>query len=206
MALVILDRQHVGHPGRAFADVGAFGDFDHDGVSDVVEQEAVLTAEYGHACEVRLRELGHKVVVLSDGTYGARHARANEYAASTKERAVYVAMHLNAGGGDYGSVFYDHRSTWGVTLAGEIADAFRAALVPPLARVLPRATAPTGDWVRPFPCIAGIFTGRAVAALVEPAFLDRPEHRALVAGREGLDRVGRALADGIHGYLRRRAA
>jgi N-acetylmuramoyl-L-alanine amidase len=195
MALIVLDRQHCGHPGREFADCGAFGDFDHDGVSDVVEQEAILTAEYGLACEMRLRELGHRVVVISDGTYAERHARAVAYKAD-----VYIAMHLNAGGGDYGVCFWDHRSESGPKLAASIAAAFGKAL-PELARVLARPTAPSGEWTRPYPCIAGVYSGRPVACLVEPAFLDRKEHRGLFDA-QGMDRVGKALADGIHAYVR----
>lgn len=192
MALIVLDRQHVGKPGKN--DTGAWGDFDKDGQHDVVESEAIITAYYGFACEVKLRTLGHNVIVISDGPYADRHERAKRYKAD-----VYVALHLNAGGGDYSLVLHDHRSANGVKLAKHISDAF-AKLYPKMRhRVDP--TGPNTAFPRGFPCISGVFDGKPVAALVEPLFIDNAIHQTYLMDPLEVAKLGQALADGIHSWL-----
>jgi N-acetylmuramoyl-L-alanine amidase len=194
VSLVALDRQHSGVPSRAYADAGAWADLDRDGRRDGEEQEALLTPVYLLAAEKRLRELGHSVLVVSDGQYTARHARVREYAAD-----VYVACHLNAGGGDYGLAVHDARSTGGRALAGAVVRSLTAAC-PELRRGV------VGDTVgfpRARACIEGVFAGKPVGLCFEPAFMDRPEHQALLTPA-GLERIGRALADGIDAWLRGR--
>lgn len=189
--LVILDRQHVGKPGHD--ETGAWGDFDLDGMPDVVEQEAIVTGFIAMHCEVRLRELGHKVVTLSDGRYADRHARAKAYGGD-----AYIALHLNAGRGRYGATFYDYRSKMGPVLAECIGLALKDAFDFP---VKVEKTAPTGtNYPRPFPCISGVFDGKPVACLVEPLFMDHPEHQQILAAVDGPQRIGYALAEGIHLY------
>ena len=58
MALVFLDRQHTGKNNRRRS-LGAVGDLDGDGQKDIHEAEAIWTARYLLACEIRLRDLGH---------------------------------------------------------------------------------------------------------------------------------------------------
>jgi hypothetical protein len=197
MALVILDRGHVGKPDHD--DLGAWADLDFDGVSDVVEMEAILTAKYILAAEIRLRELGHRVVVMGDGRYEDRHTRAKAYKAD-----VYVQCHVNAGKGDYGLAIYDSRSENGKKLAALLAESL-VKECPELKRATAGYTAASGS---PFPrawnTIKGVFDGRPVGICYEPFFIDRPEHQPL-AHAEGLARVGRALAEGIHKYLVNRA-
>lgn len=194
MAVVVLDRQHVGVPSRRFADAGAWADLDSDGQRDVHEQEALLTPRYILAAEERLRALGHDVVVISDGQYAERHARAKAYRGT-----VYVACHLNAGGGDYGLVCYDHRSTRGRELAGLIASAL-GQQCPELRRTIARAASET-EWTNAYRCIAGVYDGTPTGICYEPAFLDTPAHRPLLT-ESGLVRMGLALADGIHALLK----
>lgn len=196
MALVALDRQHVGVPSRAFRDSGAWGDLDRDGVRDVVELEGLMTARYGLAAEIRLRELGHDVVVLSDGQYAERHERVNRYKAR-----VYVALHVNAGGGKYGLVVHDHRSARGAVLGDDVATRLRAAC-PELTKVTVEPGMP-GTWTEnAYRCIAGV---AAVAVCFEPYFIDQLAHAPLMT-EAGLVRVGRALADGIDAWLKRSPA
>lgn len=187
--LIALSRDHVGKPG--FTDTGAHGDLDFDGLPDVVEQEAILTGFIGLHCEVRLRELGHKVVMLCDGRYADRHIRAKNYKAD-----AYIALHLNAGRGRYGATFYDYRSKAGPVLAECIALALKDAFA------FPVKVEPTGQtgclYPRPFPCISGVYDGTPVACLVEPLFVDHPEHQAILTSPDGLQRIGIALAEGIH--------
>lgn len=196
MALVVLDRQHVGKPSHD--ELGAWGDLDLDGMPDVVEQEAIMTAKYGLAAEIRLRELGHRVVMMGDGRYEDRHRRANDYRAD-----VYVALHINAGRGDYGLCIYDYRSEGGRKLA-ELVSSQIVKECPELRRSVAAWTAPTGSsYPRAWPTIKGVYEGRPVGLCFEPFFIDRAEHRPL-ATPEGLARVGFALAEGIHRYLESR--
>jgi hypothetical protein len=86
--LVFLDRHHVGRTGDRWGDMGATAP---DG-----RREAMLTPRYLVPAEERLRERGADVIALSDGSYGARHARVNDIATHFKGVSVYVAAHLNA--------------------------------------------------------------------------------------------------------------
>ena len=112
--IIALDRQHVGKPGKRIADMGAWGDLDGDGEASVIESEAIWTGMYLWYAELALRELGHIVYPMSHGRYSERHKAANEVGAD-----VYIAAHLNSltggtrsgQGGNYGAVFYDHRSS-----------------------------------------------------------------------------------------------
>jgi hypothetical protein len=198
MGLVIYDRQHAGQVAKV-RDVGASADLDHDGVVEVSEQEAVLTARYSIAAETRSRELGDDVIVLSDGRYSERHARANAYAKAYAGPCAYVACHLNAGGGAYGLALHDHRSARGQALADAVAVEWRAAL-PELAAVHVRAAAPFGDWVHAYNTIAGVYEGRPVGLCAEPCFLDGPLAAGLLSSA-GLDRIGHALALGVHKFF-----
>jgi len=193
MAIIVLDRQHVGKPSHD--ELGAWGDYDFDGIPDMVEQEAIMTAKYGLAAEIRLRELGHRVITMGDGRYEDRHERAKAYKAD-----VYVAMHVNAGKGDYGLCIYDSRSAGGKKLA-DLVSGDLLKQCPELSRTVAAWTAPTGSpYPRAWNTIKGVYDGKPVGLCFEPFFIDRPEHRQL-ASAEGLARVGFALAEGIHRFL-----
>lgn len=194
MALIVLDRQHVGKPGQN--DMGAWGDFDKDAKTEVQELEAILTGFYGLYCEVRLRELGHNVISLSDGFYSERHKRACLYGAD-----AYIALHLNAGKGEYSSCFYDYRSTKGKLLADSIATEFKKKL--PVSDALVRETKPDGQFPRPWGCINGVFSGKPVACLVEPLFIDNFKHQQFLSSESNIHMLGCTLAEGIHNWLQR---
>lgn len=195
MTVIFLDRQHAGQ-NRRRSSMGAARDLDGDGQVSIHETEAYFTALYLLACEVRLKELGYDVISLSDGTYSARHQRCNSYQ-SEDEPAVYVAAHLNAGGGSYGAMFWDARSSSGAALASAICDKMRANL-PELSSCKSIPAQAEGWTKNAFYCIRGV---RAVAVCAEPAFIDSPAHKPLFS-KSGMRRIGDALADGIHTYLR----
>lgn len=178
MSIIVLDIQHGGSPNTDhIADRGAV----YDGV-----EEVTLTRRYADAADRQLRKLGHQVIVISDGNYSDRQARAEAYGA-----AVYVALHINAGQGNYGLVFHDYRSSKGPLLAkaivGQMGKHFTWSQ-----RV---AAASPGDPLggRAWNCIKGV--GKPVSILLEPGFIDGP-HRADLIAR--IEEVGVALADGIH--------
>ena len=187
---VFLDRQHSGQIHKPHS-YGAFCNI-------VGRHEADLTAEYLLAAERSLREFGIAVIPISDGRYSERHARVLEYAAKAQGRTVYVAAHLNAGGGDYSCAFYDHRSKMGKNCASHVADAMGE--LPELRRSLAKPATPE-DWTKnAHATIGGVYVGRPCGLCFEPCFVDNDDHKQLLEP-EGLVRIGRALAEGIHNWM-----
>lgn len=192
--LVFLDRQHTGKPNR-WKDCGA--------VSPGGVQEIYLTDKYIHYAQIRLRDQGIDVCVLSDGHYSERHERVNRYA-QTDPFSVYIACHINAGGGAYSAAFYDYRSSNGENLAKCINDRLNQ-------RVQqfnnPRNTreikAQPGDWTKnAYYTIKGV---APVAICWEPFFIDNNDHADLMTD-EGLKNLGQCLADGIKTYFIKKGA
>jgi hypothetical protein len=200
--LVVLDRQHAGKPGNR-GDRGATADLDGDNRVAQWEREALLTPRYLLHAEALLLDAGCDVICLSDGTYAERAARACAYRAD-----VYVAAHLDSGGGVGGHAYYDRRSTAGHRLAQRIAVALEG-LCPELrfAQAAPcwddRADqpSPARPWLwRAWSCIEGVYRGTPVGLCYEPCYLDQPAHAPLLT-EEGLTRLGRALAEGVLRHL-----
>lgn len=198
--LVFLDIQHIGIPhSKKVNSTGAAKDLDNDGKIEQNELEAYNTWIYAGHCMARLRELGHQVIALADGWYPARHARVNDYVAKmldSAEVSVYVSCHLNAGGGNYGAVFADHRSGRGAVLAKKIAESLQERC-PELEKVRTFPATPE-DWTK-----NAYYTIKNVKAPIgicfEPFFMDCADHLVLFHP-EGLERVGAALAEGINNY------
>jgi hypothetical protein len=195
--LVFLDRQHAGKPFSP-RDRGAWGDLDHNGKQEIEELEAMLTAQYLFHAEVALLVANVAVLPISDGAYSERHARVVRYASTRPGAYVYIAAHLNAGKGRYGSVFYDQRSKHGRELATTIGDELSA--LPELDSVaiigVREGSRHAPDWGLAYNTIAGVYHGRPVGICYEPAFIDAPEHARLFT-YDGLRCLGRALANGI---------
>ena len=116
--IVFIDRQHAGKPNKV-SDRGASRDVDGDGVISADEREAIWTGRLSIELEILLIDMGIKVMPLSDGRYVDRHQRVNAYSNMIEGPWIYLAMHLNAGGGQYGSFFFDHRSSKGAGLAAD---------------------------------------------------------------------------------------
>lgn len=189
--IVILDRQHVGKPGRD--DRGASTEID-----GVEIWEVDLTAQYIEAATALLVAEGHTVHLLDAGWYAERHERAAEIAAGAPDqRVAYVAAHVNAGGGAYGLVLHDQRSRGGQALAEAIADSLDAGARPHIDRCVVRATERGGTWGRAHTTIAGIWDAPSNCSGVcfEPFFIDSARNRELLTPA-GLALVGRALAVG----------
>jgi hypothetical protein len=199
---IILDIQHAGRKSRP-TDLGASADLDGDGVIERDEHEARLTPLYAMACQALALRDGVKVLRIDGGEYSARHRMAVDLAASDSGRRwLYVACHLNAGGGNYGLVIADQRSTQGRNAAREVAEALGELpeLRAPKGRTIAGVTAAEGsDWPRAWGTIAGIGapgTPRNIAGICfEPCFMDTPSHRSLLTA-EGPTRIGEALYRG----------
>ena len=184
--IVFLDRQHVGKPNN-WDDVGA--------VSPTDITEVWLTQQYIQHAEWRLRDLGVDVCVLSDGTYSERHERVNTYARG-HDKSVYIACHINAGGGTYCATFYDYRSVKGESLAECINRKMGQRCQIENTKAL---KAKPDDWTKnAYYTIKGV--GQPVAVCFEPFFIDSDVHTHLLT-QDGLKAVGLGLADGIKLYL-----
>ncbi len=163
--LIAITVGHTGRPSKDFKDMGA--------VLPSGTTEVEVVRDYVAALERALRAKGFQVVVLSDGSYQDQWKRADEYGA-----AVYLNCHMNAGGGNRGELFYDHRSSKGKVLASLIAKAItgQIATFPWPTVVKPCQSDTNGaprdsDYSEAFGCISGV---KAVALVVEAYFLDGP--------------------------------
>ena len=187
--LVILDVQHIGKPHRP-DDRGAC----HDG-----DEEAGLAMRYALSADKRLRHHGHKCIIVAEGHYASRWDRANAYGAQ-----VYVACHVNAGGGDRAEIYYDHRTSpdGGVLLASKVGEFLQLALEGLEVRTI--AARPMQDGQakdapsRAFNTFKGVIPH---ALCFEPYFIDGPQADLF---RQSLGIVGYALADGINAWAKER--
>lgn len=188
--LALLHVQHHHRPGEVGAVHGLL-------------QERDLVRAYLAAARGRLLALGVRVEVYDPAvaSYGGVHSLART-AATGQGPAVYVAGHVNAGGGTYGLVGHDHRSKRGAGIARTVAAALGRAC-PELSRVRVEALS-DGSPISPrgYNCIDGIYSGplNLSAILLEPGFIDAANHASLWTV-QGLVRLGIALADGIHAHL-----
>lgn len=185
--MIFLDRQHLGKPNR----------WNDEGAKNSEVTETYLTSQYIFHAENHLRMQGFDVCVLTDGWYKDRHRRVNDYCANVSGKCVYVACHINAGGGDYGASFYDHRSESGKRLAHSIN--LRLLNHCPELRTAKNIAATPEDWTKnAYNTIKGV--GKPVAICFEPLFIDCAAHEPLTTP-EGIRRVGVALAEGIQYHL-----
>lgn len=200
---LILDVQHVGRRGRT--DRGAVwppGSARHE------DFEAARVLHYVAAATRRAHERGAPCVVLTQGSYPARHAYVDDFArragpgGGAANTWLYVACHLNVmpnGGGRFGLVAHDSRSALGRRFATGVAQALRDGPYRELPDVRLRAIGPAEAqeaWQRNvLSTYAGIWSAPANVAGIcyEPAHLD---DEALALDPDGLASLGRALVDG----------
>lgn len=187
--IVFIDRQHAGKPNK-LADRGAVVDIDGDATP---EREAIITGQISIELEKVLLLLGVDVVPISDGTYSERHTRVNKYAAMYPNRkTVYLALHLNAGGGAYGAYFFHHASTRGKRLAQMLCDAMVTAGIVENAKAI---GAHPDNWTKnAYYTIKGV--GRPVAICCEPLFMDQSMHAKHLT-YEGIQGLAMCVANAI---------
>lgn len=190
--IVYIDRQHTGKPNRP-SDRGAGVDVDGNGKIETWENESHWTGYLAVMLESRLvLHEDIQVIPIQDGTYLARHSRVNEYSKMFKdEKQVYLALHLNAGGGNYGSMFYHHDSQQGRSLATYICEGLgNYCSEIPTFKAIP---ATSEDWTNhAFNTIKGV--GRPVAICCEPLFMDT--HKRFIS-MDGFGRVALGITTGI---------
>lgn len=180
--LIALDIQHRGKPNK----------WDDRGAAANGRDEVDYTTVIANAADEELRRLGYDVVVLSDDHYAERWGRAHQYQAS-----CYIALHMNAGGGDRCEVYWDYRSPLanGYELARLIAHSMRQGLGW-------RSEAKEAkEGMNAWNVIEGLRPLKPVGITFEPYFLDGP--RAQLAW-EARELIGRQLALGIHNWAQAR--
>ena len=186
MNLVILDQQHHGKPHT-----------DDKGASFGSLVETDLTAGYIAAAQNALEAAGVEVLVLRWGWYSERHAYVREVAKAVPGKCVYVACHVNAGGGSYGLVCHDYRSKAGAKAAEAV-----GAELGKLVETVRVEAASGGTWKNAYNTIKGVFEGPGNLSGIcyEPGFIDSDMNKHMWLA-DGLVRVGDALAAGILKYL-----
>lgn len=172
MSLICLSIDHCGKPNN-ISDRGAVG---HEELCEVD-----YSGRYAWICERYLRKAGLDTVVISSGSYESRWNFADGLGAT-----AYIALHMNAGAGDRGEIFFDYRTSPGngVALAAAIRDSLDDR-VPWFVE-----TKPASQTARAYRCIEGL---RTTGIVYEPAFLDGPRGPLL----DYCKAMGRGLADGI---------
>lgn len=198
-------------------DPGASADLDRDGIRELHEQEANITPLHADACIAALA--GSSVHTercnYGDGptflTYGQAWHWIGQRAKAFRGlhpggRTAVLALHCNAGGGGYGSVFHVKGSTLGAVLGGAlVAELRRLPETRGNVRDLPAyddRPGPPQPWLyRAHSALRGVSSTPAYcfAALVEPGFLDAPAHAALWTP-DGAKRIGEIYARALRRF------
>lgn len=183
---VAVDVQHLFRVGDHAHDRGAEFVTDTGGV--VTEGDCAL--HYAQVLVGVLRQAGATVWTNEPGSHllvGSYALR--QRAAALLDADVYLACHVNAGGGSYATAEY---------MAGRVGSDLARAITDELAASVPgirsRKVVPLSPGQRGAVCIEGFRRGPAV--LVEPFFGDHPGHRQLLT-LPGLVLVGEAVARGL---------
>lgn len=162
---------HHRNKGRGSTDKGAAGDLDADGDIERDENEDAIVAEYFAATRPLLEAAGCEVIDGFSGSYPERHQHANRLGVG-----LYLAGHINAGGGDYGLIGVDHRSAPGST-SRKVAAQLQVEWSRRLGFSVRVQDVRPGDWTaHAFNTIGGVHAG---ALCLEPLFIDG--HRHLLA-------------------------
>jgi hypothetical protein len=160
--------------------------------------EAVIVRSYAACIMAECHRVGLPVVVVPElGRYADRHAWvAHHLQDHGIGRAVYLQCHGNAGGGAYGLVEHDARSTRGAAVASSLA----AALETGLGALVSGYTARThglAEGERGITCIGAMYAIRGVCGLIlEPGFIDGAAHGQLWTPA-GQTAIARAVVAGL---------
>lgn len=201
--IAVFDIQHFGQPGSSINSRGAWADLDGDGKKDVWENEAALTPFYAAAASHMLAGAGVQVAFMpmTFATYADRAKQVIELHERANEPVISVLCHLNAGGGDYALTLWHDQRKGDEAAAVAIAD--ELGHLSEISRSVCRAAEAAPHWTSNARyCLEGYKSapGAVSAVLVEPWFLDNPEHSGL-AGGDGPVRVGHAIARAIISML-----
>jgi len=173
---IALDVQHMGKPHRPY----------DRGASCAGYYEADLVLRYAGLAYQQLVAKRYEVFLLTSGRYSERHEWVNKHGVE-----LYLACHLNAGGGSYSLVEYYYDAGQKTReIASVFADCFRRVLGTSNAKVW---EIPKGG--RGAVCLEGT---RPSALLLEPLFIDNTVHFELVVHQPEL--VAKAIVRAIEEY------
>lgn len=182
----------IGHLGKPTPDVGATVDVSGDGKVQPRETEAVLNLLYGAEAAAELLGGGHEVLVLADGAYADRAARARVWGAD-----VVVHLHLDVRPMTAGRIYYDPTSPVGRGDALARAIAAELDVAQPLLAPA-QAVAATPDRSEGAANLVALHrSDRAVAIVYEPARVSDVGLWLLRSSRPLVVSLGRGLAEGI---------
>ncbi len=179
--LVVLDFQHINKPNRPKDRGASYPGHIDSKIKAFNEVDIVI--EYMNKMRIGLEKSGHKVVFGLSGFYGQRHTQVNDMFPGAN---LYIAGHINAGGGSYARVEVDYRAGSSTRrIAGLVSDNFAKKL--PVSRSEVTTLRKTS---RGFSCINGV---RCSAILLEPLFIDYKSHREFMSKQSGT----KAIADSV---------
>jgi N-acetylmuramoyl-L-alanine amidase len=190
---VVVDVQHLYREGPHAGDRGAV--FALRGGGTVTEGECAI--HYAQAAVSALRDRGATVHTnnvsahVLVGPYSRRQSQAMVMGAD-----LYLACHVNAGGGAYAAVEYLDRPE-----CSDVAKAVLSELKGSIPELVLTRTTVLAPGARGAVCLQGFTSGPAV--LLEPFFGDWAGHRRLV-GLSGLAEVGAAIARGCGAWWAQR--
>jgi len=159
-----IDVQHLGKVNKPFDRGASHGGYNE---ADLVLKYATLTFQ-------ELTRQGYEVFLITSGTYAERHDWINRHGID-----LYLACHLNAGGGRYSLVEYYHDAGQRTReIARIMADNFRTILGTSAAKIweIPKDG-------RGAACLKGT---RPSALLLEPLFIDNEAHLSIAVNKPEL--------------------
>jgi N-acetylmuramoyl-L-alanine amidase len=173
---IAVDTQHMGKPHKPADRGGSYNGY----------QEAYLALRYATLVFQELTSKGYEAFLITSGTYTERHAWINKHNID-----LYLACHLNAGGGRYSLVehYYDAgRRTR--EIAKIMAENFKTILNTSDGKVW---EIPKGG--RGAVCLSGT---RPSALLLEPLFIDNDRHLHIAVSQPKL--IAEAIIKTIESY------
>ncbi len=170
---IAIDVQHLGKPNKPVDRGASYGGY----------QEADLVLRYATLAFQELTAKGYEVFLITSGTYAERHEWINRHGID-----LYLACHLNAGGGSYSLVEYYYDAGQRTReLAHIMADNFKAILGTSAAKVWEIAKDGRGA--------ACLKNTKPSALLLEPLFIDNEGHLRIAAKKPEL--IAKAIVQSV---------
>ncbi len=178
---------NIGHTGRIVN-----GRFNSDrGATSLDKSINEVDCVWRYVMKAR-EQLQCDCIIQSFGDYALQYRFADSIAkANPHDQVVWVACHMNAGGGDYGLVLHDARSMAGRVIAADLGMTLKSVI--PTVRV--EGSSDTNGWSRAHKVIEGIYSlsNNLCGIVYEPMFIDG----RLTVDTGRLDAIGMSLAQGL---------
>ncbi len=173
---IVLDVQHIGQPQKPMDRGACYKEF----------READLTLKYAALAFQQLTGLGYETFLVTSGTYQERHEWINRH-----DIELYLACHLNAGGGRYSLVEYCYNARQPTReIAKIMADSFKSSLGTSEGKVIEIPKGGRGEI-----CIENT---RPSALILEPMFIDNDTHLRIAV--EKPEAIAMAIVETVKSY------